>query len=481
MKGFVLNSPLNTAHELHARGYDVLIVAYEFLERNYRAQEEWVDKLNDYKEGCSTKQPKRPTTALVSDFWRALKLPIKRLVLDECHRVKNHTGARHAAMKSLYYHSAILLSGTFLANQWSDVGGLIALLKGHPFSNFADFRCLFTTVDYAGRETGPDEVRVRLLQKFLLGCTIARPASLLKLPGHGYKRCGFDLNSEECEMVQHHTYLYGEAQKAAARDRQQAKGQANAKEGLDANPLYHAIRAQQYSLHSALVGMVEMDSEYNPSMTEMNPEYLAQDTRDRSGESRDKWLERLRDDDELVFPSSRVRIFLDLYRWLRSTYPEEKIVVFSKYLRFLDVVAEALRKHSQLEPLRYNGTVKLAQREVVRKAFETCPQWIPLLITGDAGGVGLNITTASIAVQLEIWWNQNTELQAYGRIHRQGQLRQVKIIHLEANNSDIDAIFLRVQRKKMVMNNRLMGPLVRHHDQAPIIPALPDLEYMPLR
>ena len=57
-------------------------------------------------------------------MWRLLNLPIKRPVLDEVQRTKNHI-ERHAAVHNLFYHSAILLSGTFLDNKWLDVYGLL--------------------------------------------------------------------------------------------------------------------------------------------------------------------------------------------------------------------------------------------------------------------------------------------------------------------------------------------------------------------
>lgn len=59
-------------------------------------------------------------------------------------------------------------------------------------------------------------------------------------------------------------------------------------------------------------------------------------------------------------------------------------------------------------------------------------------LTAGAGGVGLNISTASIVIQLEVWWNRNAEKQAYFRAHRQGQRKNVKVFQLLARNSSID-------------------------------------------
>ena len=107
-----------TAHQLLAQEWEVVVVSYEFLERNHR-------RLKTIE--------KRPTCALFSDLYRKMKKPIKRLVLDEAHRVKTTRGARHKAVQALYFDSCLLLSGIFVDNRWEELGALLQFLKGHPF------------------------------------------------------------------------------------------------------------------------------------------------------------------------------------------------------------------------------------------------------------------------------------------------------------------------------------------------------------
>lgn len=61
-----------------------------------------------------------------------MKLPIKRLVLDECQRLNKRDGARHIALKALFYEAVIMLSGTFIHNKWQDISGLVDFVSGHP-------------------------------------------------------------------------------------------------------------------------------------------------------------------------------------------------------------------------------------------------------------------------------------------------------------------------------------------------------------
>ncbi|MFN7729486.1 MAG: helicase-related protein, partial [Bdellovibrio sp.] len=53
-----------------------------------------------------------------------------------------------------------------------------------------------------------------------------------------------------------------------------------------------------------------------------------------------------------------------------------------------------------------------------------------MLMTLKTGGVGLNLTKASIVYHLEPWWNPAVENQATDRAHRMGQTKNVKVYNL---------------------------------------------------
>ena len=60
-------------------------------------------------------------------------------------------------------------------------------------------------------------------------------------------------------------------------------------------------------------------------------------------------------------------------------------------------------------------------------------------------------------------------MQAIARLHRQGQTKVVKYIRIEAMNSDIDAEIICIQNKKVEVNEELMRPLLRRHNEGPMI------------
>jgi hypothetical protein len=57
-----------------------------------------------------------------------MNLPIKRLVLNKAQLVNKRYCVRYKALKDLFYHSVILLSGTPAYNKWHNFSGLVDFL-----------------------------------------------------------------------------------------------------------------------------------------------------------------------------------------------------------------------------------------------------------------------------------------------------------------------------------------------------------------
>jgi SNF2 family DNA or RNA helicase len=105
----------------------------------------------------------------------------------------------------------------------------------------------------------------------------------------------------------------------------------------------------------------------------------------------------------------------------------EKALVFSQYKQTLDFLAESLPGHS---PLMYHGGMSRAQKDDVVAAFKSDPDLPLLLISLQAGGVGLNLQEASYVYHYDRWWNPAIEKQAEDRAYRMGQTRTVMVNRL---------------------------------------------------
>ncbi|KAJ9107742.1 hypothetical protein QFC21_001203 [Naganishia friedmannii] len=123
-----------------------------------------------------------------------------------------------------------------------------------------------------------------------------------------------------------------------------------------------------------------------------------------------------------------------------------KSVVFSQWTSMLDHI-ENMLSYADIGYARLDGTMKREVRAEAMDALKNDPKCEVLLVSLRAGGVGLNLTTASRAYLIDPYWNPSVENQAIDRIHRLGQTRSVTSIKYVVKNS-IEEKMLQVQQRK---------------------------------
>ena len=121
-----------------------------------------------------------------------------------------------------------------------------------------------------------------------------------------------------------------------------------------------------------------------------------------------------------------------------------KILVFSSFVKHLDLYAEELRKKRIRFAMLTGASTK---REKIVNSFQLDPENKIFLISLKAGGVGLNLTAADYVFILDPWWNPASEMQALNRAHRIGQYKSVFVYRYITSNS-IEEKIVRLQEKK---------------------------------
>jgi SNF2 family DNA or RNA helicase len=121
-----------------------------------------------------------------------------------------------------------------------------------------------------------------------------------------------------------------------------------------------------------------------------------------------------------------------------------KILVFSSFVRHLDLYADELRKRRILFAMLTGSSTN---REAIVDSFQNDPDNRIFLISLKAGGVGLNLTSADYVFILDPWWNPASEMQALSRAHRIGQNKSVFVYRYITSNS-IEEKIIRLQEKK---------------------------------
>ncbi|MFN8205256.1 MAG: DEAD/DEAH box helicase [Solirubrobacteraceae bacterium] len=128
---------------------------------------------------------------------------------------------------------------------------------------------------------------------------------------------------------------------------------------------------------------------------------------------------------------------------------ERKVVVFSF---FRDVLATVERLLGERVVGSITGAVAPVERQQLVDRFSASREPLVLVSQIEAGGVGLNIQTASVVILTEPQWKPTIEEQAIARCHRLGQIRPVNVHRLLAEGS-VDERMLEVLAKKASLFN----------------------------
>jgi SNF2 family DNA or RNA helicase len=143
-------------------------------------------------------------------------------------------------------------------------------------------------------------------------------------------------------------------------------------------------------------------------------------------------------------------------------HPTEASLVFCQFMGEMDYIQEQLQKRERVV-YRFDGRSTKEEREAIIKSYKEDSQyWGPvLLIQIKAGGVGLNLQEATRVYITSPAWNPATELQAIGRAHRTGQVKNVVIRKLVYNGEEglpsIEESIMELQGHKAVVCGEVLN------------------------
>jgi SNF2 family DNA or RNA helicase len=107
---------------------------------------------------------------------------------------------------------------------------------------------------------------------------------------------------------------------------------------------------------------------------------------------------------------------------------DSKVVIFSQWERMTRLIAAEFDKKG-IEYEYLHGGVPSQKREKLLTNFKENPN-SRIFLSTDTGGVGLNLQSASLVINLDIPWNPAVLEQRIGRVYRLGQNRNVTVINL---------------------------------------------------
>lgn len=134
----------------------------------------------------------------------------------------------------------------------------------------------------------------------------------------------------------------------------------------------------------------------------------------------------------------------------------KKILLFSQFTSVLQKIEEDFKKED-IYYLYLDGGTSAKERVERVKKFNEDNNIKVFLISLKAGGVGLNLTSASVVIHFDPWWNPAVEDQATDRAHRFGQENKVEVIKLVAKNTIEEKIVLMQEDKRELIQSLMDG------------------------
>ncbi len=304
------------------------------------------------------------------------------IILDEAQRIKNWKTRTAQSVKRLESEYAFVLTGTPLENRLEELHSIVEFVDRFRLGPMFRFLSEHQHVDQSGRVVGYHNLSAisRTLEPLLVRRT--KQEVLPELPERMEKRLFVPMTREQ---MQHHEDNREVVARIAAKWRR-----------------YHFLsEADQRRLMSALQNM----------RMSCNSTYLLDKTTDH-GFKADEMIDLLGD---------------------MLEEPDAKVVVFSQWVRMQELVARRLEKR-KWDHVMFHGSVPGTKRKGLVQRFREDPK-CRLFLSTDAGGVGLNLQHASAVVNLDQPWNPAVLEQRIGRVHRLGQHRPVRVLHLIAQGT----------------------------------------------
>ena len=295
------------------------------------------------------------------------------LILDESQKIKNDKTQIFSAITRISRDFTIIISGTPIENSLLDLWNMMSAIN-------ANFKWLYTNkiAPFTSDTKSAIDMSVKLLSPFIKR---REKDEVLNLPARETKTIFIDFTDSEREAYNRIYKIFASAFKSGL----SARANFVILEGL--------LRVRQFcSLHRIIP-----KSLYN--------------------------CQNLAD--------SKLKVLLDLVNGIIKN--KQKVLIFSQFTSSLSVLKEVLN-HTQF--LYLDGSISKTNRAKIIADFQASDSpYSVFLISLKAGGVGLNLTNAQNAIILEPWFNPAIEEQAFSRIHRIGQDKEVRIYRLLYANS----------------------------------------------
>ncbi|KIM23238.1 hypothetical protein M408DRAFT_332443 [Serendipita vermifera MAFF 305830] len=350
-----------------------------------------------------------------------------RVVVDEAQNIKNRTAKRSVAASALESKYRWALSMTSLQNNVEDLFSLLRFLRIKPLHDWDRFNEQIRKPMMAGRTATPMK-RLHLILSTIMLRRLKTEIADLNLPERIVK-------IQECEFEEAEEFVYDQL-RAVAEEKIDQMGEKN--DMISA--LVLLLRLRQACDHPVLTkkanaeDLKEMTRSPAPASSRATPapgdeeDELADLLHSMTVDARCETCHEILRASETTYcrrcaianartehtasdpryRSTKIRTMLKLLREIEDRPDTGKTIIFSEFVKMLDVVSGILDEE-RITYVRYDGSMKPDQRQASLDSIKKDRRVKVILISTKAGNSGLNLTCCSNVIMVDPWWNPAIE------------------------------------------------------------------------
>ncbi|KZT11032.1 uncharacterized protein LAESUDRAFT_361822 [Laetiporus sulphureus 93-53] len=132
-----------------------------------------------------------------------------------------------------------------------------------------------------------------------------------------------------------------------------------------------------------------------------------------------------------------------------------RVLIFSQFTQILDILQKVLQQKS-IKYLLLTGSTPVDNRQSLVDDFHTDESITVFLLSTKAGGMGINLTAASVVIMFDQDFNPHNDKQAQDRAYRIGQKQDVDVVKLITKGS-IEEDMLALGQTKLALDEAVAG------------------------
>ncbi|WPH04552.1 SWI/SNF chromatin remodeling complex component [Acrodontium crateriforme] len=411
--------------------------------------------------------------------WLKMAFAWRYCVLDEGHKIKNDASLVSSALQSLRAEFRLLLTGTPLQNNLHEMWALLHWLLPEPFSIETSemFKKAFDLTKGQVSTSFMDDSR-HLLELLMLRRTKSSPGVNLGLPPKKEILLYVPLSPVQRFwytrlITKADSAMFDELFKDTKSKTINSLKEENA-EDKQLNLLEKALvhddvwAESKLLMEQAVANEQQTDSKTSDWRKLMNLVMQLRKVCSHPYLVKSAMPDPYYLGDHVIKASGKFIVLEKLVQELVLQH-RKKVLIFSGFTKTLDLCEDLLAWRggnavdAAFRYIRLDGSTSRAKRNLGIRLFnQTASEFQVMLISTRAGGLGINLATASDVIFLDEDWNPQITLQAEARAHRIGQINPVTIYKICSQGTVEEQMMGRI-RKKLYLSAKITESMRNIH------------------